>query len=108
MYLCSYLKLLWLTGQDFLASAQQSTELSNTMSDEERDVDEPEAMEEDSAEVPVDLEIENEEGDENDNPNKQNADGSDSPEPTDEDPSEKMEKLHKFPLGRVKNIMKLG
>ena len=78
------------------------------MSDEEKDVDEPEAMEEDSAEIPVDLE--NEEGDENDNPNKQNAEGNDSPEPTEEDgeSSEKVERLHKFPLGRIKTIMKQG
>lgn len=78
------------------------------MSDEERNVDEPEAMEEDSAETPVAVGLEDEEEDENDNPNKQNAECGDSPEPADADPSDKMEKLHKFPLGRIKNIMKQG
>ena len=72
------------------------------------DVDEPEAMD-DSAEDPV--ELGNEEGDENDNPNRQqNPECNDAPEPTDEDAdsSEKAERLHKFPLGRIKNIMKQG
>jgi len=70
------------------------------------DVDEPEAMD-DSAEDPV--EPGDEEGDENDNPNRQqNPECNDAPEPTDEDAesSEKAERLHKFPLGRIKNIMK--
>ena len=72
------------------------------------DVDEPEAMD-DSAEDPV--EPGDEEGDENDNPNRQqNPECNDAPEPTDEDAesSEKAERLHKFPLGRIKNIMKQG
>merc|ERR1719384_20333 len=71
------------------------------------DADEPEAMD-DSAEDPVVL-VGNEEGDENDNPNRQqNPECIDAPEPTDEDAesSEKAERLHKFPLGRIKNIMK--
>ena len=78
----------------------------NAMSDV--DVDEPEAMD-DSAEDPV--EPGDEEGDENDNPNRQqNPECNDAPEPTDEDAesSEKAERLHKFPLGRIKNIMKQG